>query len=182
MLRGVRFCAFLATTARAACARLCEIDFAELNRLSYVIRRLMLQTKRFDLRVELWQVFDELFDNNGIEMNTSAAQQQRGCFTERHTATERTIFTNRVEAVDHGNNARCNRNLLAPHFVGITTAFPLLVMMTNDRNHRIRKVHARENLRAHDRMNLHPLKLSRSQRAGLIQDMRRHGKLAHIMK
>src|SRR5215470_6704218 len=55
-------------------------------------------------------------------------------------------------------------------------------MMANNGNYRIRKVHAREDLRADDRVYFHLFKLGGSQWAGLVQDVRRYGEFADVVQ
>src|SRR6185503_17354873 len=141
----------------------------------------MLQAEPFDLGVKTRQVFDEPLDDDRIEMNSGTAQQQRSRFVERHATAKWPVFTNRIEAIDHGDNARGDGNLFAAQTIGITAAVPLFVVMPDDRNHWIREVHTTEDLGADDRVDLHLLKLSMSQRSGFIQNMRRHGELADVV-
>src|SRR6185369_7163633 len=112
----------------------------------------MLQAEPFDLGVKTRQVFDELLDDDRIEMNSGTAQQQRRRFVERHATTKWSIFTNRVEAIDNGDNARGDGDLFAAQAVRITAAVPLFVVMPDDRNHRIREVHTTEDLGSDDRV------------------------------
>src|SRR6185369_13605986 len=142
----------------------------------------MLQAEPFDLGVKTRQMFDELLDYDRIEMNSRTAQQQRSRFVERHAAAKRSIFANRVEAIDNRDNARGDGDLFAAQAVRITAAVPLFVVMPDDRNHWIREIHTTEDLGAHDRVDLHLLKLSMSQRSRLIQNVRRNGKLADVMQ
>src|SRR6185503_13961536 len=141
----------------------------------------MLQAEPFNLGVKTRQVFDELLDDDRIKMDSGTTQQQRSCFIERHATAKRSVFTNRVEAIDNGDNARGDGDLFTAQTVRITTAVPLFVVMPDDRNHWIREVHTTEDLGADDRVDLHLLKLSMSQRSGFIQNMRRHGELADVV-
>jgi len=51
-------------------------------------------------------------------MVAGAAQQKRDRFVARHAATEGTILPDRVKTIDHGNDSRRDRDLLAFETVG----------------------------------------------------------------
>jgi hypothetical protein len=123
-----------------------------------------------------------LLDHGRIEVNTGAAKQKGSRFIERHTASKRSIFTNRVEAVDHRNDASCDRDLFAAESVGITATVPLFVMVSDDRNHGIWKIHTTEDLRPDNCVNLHLLKLCMCQWPGLVENVRWHRELADVVK
>src|SRR5689334_4367598 len=114
----------------------------------------MLQPEALDLGVKTRQVPEKLLDHDRIEVYSRAAQQERSRFVERHATAERSILANRVEAIDHGDNARGDGNLFTAQTVRIATAVPLFVVMPDDRNHWIREVHTPEDLGAHDRVDL----------------------------
>ena len=56
------------------------------------------------------------------------------------------------------------------------------MMVPDDGNHRIRKIHSAEDLCAYDRMDLHLFNLRRRQWTRLVQDVRRDGEFADVMK
>src|SRR5712691_1552108 len=56
------------------------------------------------------------------------------------------------------------------------------MMVPNDRNHRIGEVNTAEDLRSYRRVNLHLVEFRGSEPSRLIQDMRRNGELADIVK
>ena len=93
-----------------------------------------------------------------------------------------TILAQRVEAVNHRQDARGERNVFAFQPVGIPAAVPAFVMMANNRHNRIVKVYPAKNLRADDRMHLHLLEFRSGQFPGFVQDVIRHGDLADIMQ
>ena len=72
------------------------------------------------------------------------------------------LMTASVEYWDEAMAVNLRHHLFATQTVRITTAVPLFVVMPDDRNHRIRKIHAAEDLGADDRVDLHLLKLSMS--------------------
>ena len=57
-----------------------------------------------------------------------------------------------------------------------------LVMVSDDRNHRIWEVDCRENVGANPGVKLHLLKLSRRKLPGLVQDVLGDGELSHVME
>src|SRR5688572_699372 len=102
----MRFLDLIVSDERSALARLDHVDVAELKRrFCRVVCRLMLQAQCGYLRFKPRQVLEKLFDDTRIEMDSRAAQQERRCFVERHTAPERPVFTERIEAIDYGNDA-----------------------------------------------------------------------------
>ena len=66
--------------------------------------------------------------------------------------------------------------------IGVAGAVPVLVMVTDDRHHRIREIDRGKNLRADRGMELHLLELGRRELAGLVQDVLRHGDLPGVVQ
>src|SRR4030095_2329024 len=127
-------------------------------------------------------MLDELLNDMRGEVNTCAAQQQRGRFIYSHTAPERTVLPNRVEAINHREDSGSDRNLLALQSVWITVSIPLFVMVADDRNYRIGKIHAAEHLGANHGVNLHLLEFRGRKSTGLIQNVRWYCKFADVVK
>ena len=92
------------------------------------------------------------------------------------------VLAHRVEAVDHREYARGLRNLLALKPVGVAAPVPTLVVMADDRDHRVREIHALHDLRAHDRVHLHLVELGGRELAGLVEDVIGDGDLAHVVQ
>ena len=88
----------------------------------------------------------------------------------------------RVEVIDHGQDSRAKRDLVALEPGRISLAVPALVVAVDDRRDRIGKRHGRDDLGAYLRMHLHPLEFLVGQRSGLRQDVLGHRELADVVQ
>jgi hypothetical protein len=143
---------------------------------------LLLKVQFPDLFLEAREVLDEEVDDLGVEVRARAAQEQRLGLLARHPAPVGAVLAHGVEAVNHGEDARGQRNLLAAQRVRVALAVPHLVVMPNDRHDRVREFHALQNLRADGRVHLHALELGRGQPSRLVQDVVGDGELAHVVE
>ena len=66
--------------------------------------------------------------------------------------------------------------------VGIPAAIPFFVVRANDRNHRVRKIHALQNFCAHHWMDLHLFELGARQLSGFGDNRFRHRQLSDVMQ
>src|SRR5712692_5943487 len=110
---------------------------------------------RADLLLELREVANEGANYGGVVLRTAASNDQVDRFLAAHSLPILTVLTHGVEAVNYCEYASGEGNVFPAQPVGIAVAVPALVMMSNDRNDRIRKFDAAEDLSARDRMNLH---------------------------
>ena len=142
-------------------------------------RRLAVQPR---LVVERRQVLDEQVHQVRVEGQTGLGLQRRQCVLGRERAMLRPLRGQRVEVIHHREDARAKRNLIALEPGRIALAIPSLVVAVDDRRHRIRERHRRDDLGAHLRMHLHPLELLGGQRTGLRQDVLGHRELADVVQ
>ena len=77
------------------------------------------------------------------------------------------IRCQRIQTIHRGENTRPDGNIFARQPERITCAIPLFVVCADDRHNRIREFDFFQNLRAHQRMDLHLLEFFRRQLAGL---------------
>ncbi len=94
----------------------------------------------------------------------------------------RPIRRQRVEAVDHRENPRANRNVGAGHAARIPGAIPVLVMAAHDRHDGVRKIDKRQDVGADIDVALHLLELGLGQLAGLVEDVLGHGELPRVVQ
>ena len=92
------------------------------------------------------------------------------------------VGRHRVQKIHRRKNARPDRNLFALQPEGIARSVPLLVMRPDDRHHRIGKADPLQNLRPHQRVDLHLFKFFRRQAPGLRDDVFGHGQLADVVQ
>ena len=100
----------------------------------------------------------------------------------RHRLVVRAVRGERVEVVDHRQDARAERNLLALQALRIALAVPALVVAEDQRRHRIRERHGADDLGADLRVHANLLELFLRQRAGLRQDVLGHRELADVVQ
>ena len=107
-------------------------------------------------------------------------QADRG--VEAHRLVVRPLGHQRVEVIDHRQNARAERNLLAFQARRITLAVPSLVVAEDQRRHRIGKRHAADDFGADLRVDADLLEFFLRQRPGLRQDVLGNRQLADVVQ
>ena len=107
-------------------------------------------------------------------------QADRG--VEAHGLVIRPLRHQRVEVVDDREDARAERNVVAPKSGGIALAVPPLVMAQNQRRHRIRERHRAHDVGADLRMRADLLELLGRQRTRLREDVLGHRELADVVQ
>ncbi len=127
-------------------------------------------------------VLAEHLDHPRIERGSRLLLHHFHGLIERQRAPVLTVRSERIQAVDRGQNPGANGDLLALNAVRITAAIPFFVMRANDGNHRIGELHTFQNFGADDGMDLHLVELFRSQAAGLGNDVLRHREFADIVQ
>ena len=116
-------------------------------------------------------------------MHGGAALLQNG---DGVAARERTsigpIGRERIETIDHGQDASAERDLIAREPVGIAGAVPVFMMVTHNRHHGIREVHAGENIGTDLRVFFHGGVFGVGEPARLVQDVLGNRKLAKVVQ
>ena len=141
--------------------------------------------RRFDGargRFHLGRHLHEHLHDRRIERAAGFLLQQRERRFRRHRLVIRTIGRQRVVVVDDREDARPERNLFALQPLRIALAVPAFVVAEDQRRHRIRERHGADDLGADLRMDADLLELFLRQRAGLRQDVLRHGELADVVQ
>ena len=124
----------------------------------------------------------ERVDDCRVVHRAAPRLDERQRLTLRHRAAVRTIRSEGVVAIDHGENPAAERNVCAAQPVGIPGPVPILVMMADDRGHRVREIDLRQDLRADARVQLHALELRRREAPRLVEDALRDRELADIVQ
>ncbi len=134
------------------------------------------------LGLEVGQQAHERVDHGRIQRLPRLVLHDLQRLLGRHRLVERPLRGQRVEVVHGRENARAERNLLARQAVRIALAVPALVVIQDERRHRIGERHVRDDLRADLRMHLHPLELFLRQRTRLRQDVLGHRELSDVVQ
>src|ERR1041384_2599448 len=131
---------------------------------------------------ELRQVGDKGPDHARIVLRTTAAKDEIDCFLTSHSFTVLPVFAHRIEAVYNGQYARGQWDVLSAQPVRITSAIPALVMVSNNRNNRIREFNTTQDLRSGNRMHLHLLEFRSGEFARLVDYVGGYSNLSDIVK
>ncbi len=145
-------------------------------------RHLLSEVCGVDQFVELFDVADERLDHPRVESGARPSFEERERFVSRHACAEGAVAAGRVVEIDHGDDARDQRNLLALQPRGVAAAVPPLVVVEHDIFDRVREPHAVEQRGADRRVRLHPLELGGGQLVRLVQDVLGDGELAHVVQ
>src|SRR2546428_3364213 len=108
-----------------------------------------------DELIKLFYMFDE--DLNDARIKSSAGhipQQSDGVFAS-HTLAVGPVATRGIIEVDHGNDTRYKRNVLALESFGIAGSIPLFVVIANDVFYGIGKVNSFQNVATDGGMDFH---------------------------
>ena len=100
----------------------------------------------------------------------------------RERASIRPIGRERIETIDHGQDASAERDLIAREPVRIAGAIPVFMMVTHDGHHGIREVHAGEDIGADLRVFFHGGVFGIGEPARLVQDVLGNRKLAEVVQ
>ena len=87
-----------------------------------------------------------------------------------------------VVAIDDRQNPGPKRNTVAFEAVGVSGAVPVLMVMSNDWLHRVRKVDRLQNVGADCSVDLHSFKFGRRQRAWFVEDVLRNRELSCVVQ
>ena len=136
------------------------------------------QRRRGDVAVDL----REHVDDHRVVHHAAALLDdlERGGVAEGRPV--RPVGGQRVEAVDHRQDAGADRDLVAAQAARIADAVPVLVMGADDRHDRIRKLDRRQDVGADVDVRLHRLELVRCQLAGLVEDVLGNRQLAGVVE
>src|SRR5262249_47578144 len=74
-----------------------------------------------------------------VKLCSGVVVEKRARLISGHSLSVLPVFSDGVERIHDGQDARGNRNLFAGFSVGIAAAVPALVMMADDRDNRIRE-------------------------------------------
>ena len=94
---------------------------------------------------------------------------------------ERTVGGKRVEAIDGGQDTRADGNRFVLEAGRVSAAIPFFMMGLDDGADAGREVHARQHLRAGDRMGLHLFPFFLGEGAGFEQDVVGNAQLADVV-
>ena len=128
------------------------------------------------------QVFNELLHQTRIERLARFLAQQADRALVAHRLVIGALGGQRVEVVHDGEDSRAGGNFFALHARRIAFAVPPFVVAQNERRHRVRERHTRNNLRADLRMDPDLLEFLLRQRAGLRENVLGHRQLADVVQ
>ena len=124
---------------------------------------------------------NEGIDNERIVHGAAALDENRDCVFVAQPWSIRSVRCESVEAVDDREDARSDGDVRPLDPVRIPPAVPVLMMVPDDRDDGVRKIDRREYVGTHARVELHLFELGGRQLSGLVEDVLRHGQLAHIV-
>ncbi len=133
------------------------------------------------LAFEFVQVVHEDDDHLGIEEGAAPILEQGYRFLTAHRFAVLAVFSDRVEAVGDGQNPSGDWDLVALQAVGITSAVPSFVMVSDHRHNRIREADSLQYLRAYDGVHLHLVEFGGRQSAGFVENIVGHRELAYVV-
>src|SRR5690606_38996019 len=110
--------------------------------------------------------------------DSSACHQNSNRNIVRKATTIRAIGRQRVEAINDRQDTGPKWNLRSFKPIGVASSIPVLMVMSDDWDDRIRELNRGQYVGTNPRMQLHPLELTRSQTTWLIQNMLRNYELA----
>ena len=134
------------------------------------------------LRLELRQQFHERVDHLRVEQRATPGDQGFDGAFDRQCRAVGPVGGERVEVVDHGQNAGRQRNFLALQAAGIAAAVPAFVMAANQFGNGEREVHGRENLSADLDMACNLAELLWGEAAGLAEKLLGDGDLPDVVE
>ena len=137
---------------------------------------------RLARRHDLMPRLDESIDDGRVVHRAAAFHQDGDGGFVGHAPAVGPVRRQCVVAVDDRENARTNRDGVAFDAVRIAAAIPVLVVVADDRHHRIREVDRGENLGADRGVELHLLELGRRELARFVQDVLGHRNLAGVVE
>ena len=117
-----------------------------------------------------------------IERLAGLLLEQRQRRVVLHGPVVRPVGGEGVEVVDHREDARAERDLVALEPLRVALAVPALVVAQNERRHRVRERHRADDLGADLGVDADLLELLLRQRSRLRQDVLGHGQLADIVE
>src|SRR5262249_26112452 len=103
-------------------------------------------------------------------------------FVERQRAPVLPVRSERVQAVDGGNDSRPDWYLVSAKAIWITCAVPFFVMRADYRGDGVWELNALEDLRADDRVDFHLLEFFRCETTGLRDDVLGDGEFADVVQ
>src|SRR5207245_95511 len=103
------------------------------------------------------QVRQECLDYTCVKLFSGVLAEKLASLLAGHGLAILAILANGVETVDNRENAGGQRYLLAFEPVRVAATIPPLMVMSHDRDHRIREADSLKNLRSDYRMDLHPV-------------------------
>ncbi len=127
-------------------------------------------------------MLNEVSTTAGSYIRPAPLDEDRDRLLVRQLAAVGTIRGERVEAVDDGEDAGADRDVLAGDAVRVPAAVPALVVAAHDRHDGKREIDEREDVRAHVHVFLHLLELGVGEPAGLVEDALGHGELAGVVQ
>src|SRR5262249_6776668 len=90
-------------------------------------------------RRDLWEYLDEGINDQWVVHPSTPFTQNLERLLIRQAWTIRAIRGQRIEAINHRQDARAERDIVAAEFRRVASAIPIFVMVPNDWNNRVGK-------------------------------------------
>ena len=121
-------------------------------------------------------------DQGGIELDPRPGLDQRAGLLVRLGPAPGSVGGQGLEGVRHREHPSRQRNLFAFKPVGIPRSVPALVMVADGRQHRVREVDVRQDVRGHRRVGLDLLEFHLGELPRLVQEMVGDGQLPDVVQ
>ena len=125
---------------------------------------------------------DERIHDRRVVHRPAAFEQDGDRGLVRHPRAVGTIGRQRIEAIDDRQDPGADGDVGAADPIGVAGAVPVLMVMADDRHHRIGEVDGAEDLGADRRVQLHLLEFGRRELARLVEDVLGHGNLSRVVQ